>query len=209
MDARTGREAGEERGSRKTQIKREMSHHFPSIRPSAALFLVLILIATQSCRGRRNPGVLTIILEKRIETFDPRVSSDSAAERIRQLIFNSLTRKDDKFNPVPDLAERFESTPDRKSFTFYLRPNIKFHNGRLLSALDVKYTFETMLARGFPSAKRAELARDLAFIEISPANPMGVIFHCVNPCPNLPNTIIPVGIIPEGMAEQQAKLPMG
>src|SRR5262249_37081905 len=143
------------------------------------------------------------------ETFDPRVSSDSAAERIRQLIFNSLTRKDDKFNPIPDLAERFESTSDQKSFTFYLRPNIRFHNGRLLSAADVKYTFETILAEGFTSGKRAELARDLAAIEISPANPLGVIFHCATPCPNLPNTIIPVGIIPEGMGDQQAKLPVG
>src|SRR5262245_18367377 len=186
-----------------------MLHQFPSTRRSLSLLLALFLTITQSCGGRPRSNGLTIILEKRIETFDPRVSSDSAAERIRQLIFNGLTRKDEKFNPVPDLAERFESTPDHKSFSFYLRPNIKFHNKRLLSAADVKYTFETMLARGFPSQKKAELARDLASIEISPTNPLGVIFHCINPCPNLPNTIIPIGIIPEGMADQQAKLPVG
>src|SRR5262249_9245390 len=115
-----------------------MSHYLPSTRCTASIFLALTFIATQSCGGRSKAGSLTIILEKRIETFDPRVSSDSAAERIRQLIFNSLTRKDDKFNPIPDLAERFESSADQKSFTFYLRPNVKFHNGRLLSSADVK-----------------------------------------------------------------------
>ena len=184
-----------------------MRHHFPSTRH--LLFLCLIFF-TQSCGGRSGGSDgLTIMLEKRIETFDPRVSSDSAAERIRQLIFNGLTRKDDKFNPAPDLAERFEATPDNRSFTFHLRPNVKFHNGRLLSAADVKFTFETMIAKGFASQKKAEIARDVATIELLPNNPLAVVFRCFNPCPNLPNTIIPVGIIPEGFAEQQAKQPIG
>ncbi|MCI0551604.1 MAG: ABC transporter substrate-binding protein [Anaerolineae bacterium] len=149
------------------------------------------------------------MLEKRIETFDPRVSSDSAAERMRQLIFNGLTRKDDKFNPAPDLAERFESSPDFRAFTFYLRPNIKFHNGQALSAADVKYTFDTMMAPGFRSSKRAELERDLASIDLDPQNPLKVTFQCKNSCPGLPNTILPVGIIPEGTSDQQARRPVG
>jgi peptide/nickel transport system substrate-binding protein len=184
-----------------------MLRYFPTFRAIPFFLLVSIFTLTQSCGRRGSSDGLTILLEKRIETFDPRVSSDSAAERMRQLIFNALTRKDDKFNPIPDLAERFEASPDNKTFTFTLRPNVKFHNGRLLSAADVKYTFETILAKGFPSAKRAEIARDLASIE-TPA-PQTVVFHCTGPCPNLPNTIIPIGIIPEGLGDQMAKLPVG
>jgi peptide/nickel transport system substrate-binding protein len=152
---------------------------------------------------------MVVILEKRIETFDPRVSSDSAAERMRQLIFNGLTRKNDKFDPEPDLAERFEASPDYKTFTFYLRPNVKFHNGQKLSAADVKYTFDTMMAKGFRSAKRAELERDLASVEVDPTNPLKVVFRCNNSCPGLTNTILPVGIIPEQTSEQQARRPIG
>jgi peptide/nickel transport system substrate-binding protein len=185
-----------------------MVRHFPFTRSAFSLLLILIIVASLSCRKSSSNG-LTIILEKRIETLDPRRSSDSAVERIRQLVFNGLTRKDEKFNPAPDLAERFESTPDRKTFTFYLRPKVKFHNARLLSAADVKYTFETMLAKEFPSQKKAELARDLASIDLSPSNPLAISFTCHSPCPNLPNTIIPIGIIPEGMGDQQAKLPVG
>jgi peptide/nickel transport system substrate-binding protein len=148
------------------------------------------------------------MLEKRIETFDPRVSSDSAAERVRQLVFNGLTRKDEKFDPVPDLAERFVSSPDYKTFTFHLRPNVKFHNGEKLSAADVKYTFDTMMAKGFQSAKKAEIARDLGSIELG-QDPHTVLFHCNNPCPGLPNTILPIGIIPAGTTDQQAKRPIG
>ena len=152
---------------------------------------------------------MVAMLEKRVTTLDPRVSTDSADERMRQLIFNGLTRKDDKFDPVPDLAEKYEMSPDFKTFTFYLRPDVRFHNGRILSAADVKYTFETMLATGFPSAKRADLERDLDSIEMDPTNPLKVTFRCKNLCPGLGNTILPIGIIPEGTSNQQAKSPIG
>jgi peptide/nickel transport system substrate-binding protein len=179
---------------------------------SGALLLIslIILMPTESgCRRGGAQGEMAVMLEKRIETFDPRVSSDTAVERMRQLMFNGLTRKDDKFNAVPDLAEKYEPSADYKTFTFYLRPNIKFHNGQTLSAADVKYTFETMLAPGFQSAKRADLERDHASVEMDPANPLKVTFHCGNPCPGLANTILPVGIIPEGTSGQQAKHPIG
>jgi peptide/nickel transport system substrate-binding protein len=177
-----------------------------------ALFFALIsliLSLAVSCHRAGAQNELVVMLEKRIETFDPRVSSDSAVERMRQLVFNGLTRKDEKFDPVPDLAERFESSPDSKTFTFYLRPNVKFHDGRLLSAADVKYTFDTMMAKGFQSAKRAELARDLKSIDLDPGNPMMIVFRCNDSCPGLPNAILPVGIIPAGTSDKQAKHPIG
>src|SRR5262245_66635525 len=141
----------------KVEIRRPQAHF------SLALLLIssIVLMLTESgCRRGAAQGEMTAMLEKRIETFHPRRSTDTAAERMRQLIFNGLTRKDDKFNAVPDLAEKFEPSPDYKTFTFYLRPNVKFHNRQALSAADVKYTFDTMLAPGFQSAKRAGLERD-------------------------------------------------
>jgi peptide/nickel transport system substrate-binding protein len=173
-------------------------------------FLLIFLIGSiAGCRRTSSGRELVMMLEKRVTTFDPRVSSDTADERMRQLIFNGLTRKNEKFDPVPDLAEKFEASPDYKAFTFYLRKGIKFHNAQKLSALDVKYTFDTMMAPGFSSAKKVELARELASVEVGKDDPMIVIFHCNTPCPGLPNIILPVGIIPEGTADQQAKKPVG
>ncbi len=181
---------------------------FPAVKTFLPIILALTATLIPACRRGGSENELVVMLEKRIETLDPRVSSDSAAERMRQLIFNGLTRKDEKFDPVPDLAERFESSPDYKTFVFHLRPNIKFHNGEKLSAADVKYTFDTMMARGFQSAKKAEIARDLASVELG-QDPQTVLFHCNNPCPGLPNAILPVGIIPAGTTDQQARRPIG
>jgi peptide/nickel transport system substrate-binding protein len=182
---------------------------FPSLFYIIAITLICSLaIPSQGCLRGGSSHELVMMIEKRIPTFDPRVSSDSAAERMRQLIFNGLTRKNEKFDPVPDLAERFESSPDYKTFTFHLRPNVKFHNGELLSAADVKYTFQTMLATGFTSDKKAEFIRELASIELGETDRV-VIFRCHNSFPGFPNAIVPVGIIPEGTTEQQAKRPIG
>lgn len=188
-------------------------NRFPA--PRFTFFLIiLVFVTTTSCHRASSSNELVMMLEKRVSTFDPRVSSDSADERMRQLVFNGLTRKNEKFDPIPDLAESFESSPDFKTFTFKLRQGVKFHNDQKLSALDVKYTFETMLASGFTSAKKVEFTREvapgkplLAGIEVS--DPQTVIFRCNEACPGLPNQIVPVGIIPEGTTDQQAKKPIG
>jgi peptide/nickel transport system substrate-binding protein len=178
---------------------------FPSFTTLFWLVLVLLLGTTTACR-RGASGDVVMLLEKRVPTFDPRASGDSAAERFRQLVFNSLMRKGDNFEPAPDLAESVQVAPDYKTFTFKLRPGIKFHDGRLLSSLDVKYTFETML-KDKSLVKGASFEQDVAAIEAP--DPHTVIFHCRNPFPSLPGDVIPVGIIPEGTSAQQAKQPIG
>src|SRR5262245_14366357 len=169
------------------------------------ILIISVLSTSISCRGSRGSGEVVMMLEKSIQTFDPRVSSDSAAERMRQLVFNALTRKNEKFEPVGDLAERFEPSADYKSFTFKLRPGIKFHNGLPLSSLDVKYTFETMLK--IPSDKKAEFVGNLATIDVP--DPLTVVFHFNQPFPGFANAIVPIGIIPEGTSELQAEEPVG
>ena len=164
------------------------------------------LAVFSSCSRSTNRNELTMLIEKRVPTFDPRASADSAAERFRQLVFNSLMRKGDSFEPVPDLAESVENTPDYKTFTFKLRPGVKFHDAHPLSSLDVKYTFETML-KDKSMVKGASFEQDLASIEV--VDPLTIRFHCRNPFPSLPNDLIPVGIIPEGTSAQQAKQPIG
>ncbi|MCI0338393.1 MAG: ABC transporter substrate-binding protein [Acidobacteria bacterium] len=180
---------------------------FPSPFFVIALSWICLLTMLQACGRSNDPDELVMMLEKRISTLDPRRSSDSADERMRQLIFNGLTRKNEKFDPIPDLAERFESSPDYKTFTFYLRPGVKFHNNRPLSALDVKYTFETMLAKGFPSQKKAEFVNALAAVEVK--DERTIIFRCNDPFPGFPNAIIPIGIIPTETTELQDKKPIG
>jgi peptide/nickel transport system substrate-binding protein len=178
------------------------------IGPTFVLRIVCLVFvfALAACQRQITGNELIILLEKKVPTFDPRKSSDSAVERLRQLLFNSLMRKGDNFEPVPDLAESVTVAPDYKTFTFKIRSGIKFHDGKSLSALDVKYTFETMMSRA-DLTKRASFTQDLATVEAP--DPQTVVFRCKNPFPSLPGDIIPIGIIPEGSSDQQDKKPVG
>lgn len=74
----------------------------------------------------------------------------SRSPYVSMLIFNNLVKMDPlvaKVDPqyiVPDLAERWEVSADVKTYTFYLRQGVKWHDGMPFTADDVIYSLEKM-----------------------------------------------------------------
>ena len=68
------------------------------------------------------------------------------------LLFSGLTRISADGTPVPDLAERWEVTPDGLAYTFHLRPDLRWHDGEQLDAADVAFTVSAVQAPGFAGA---------------------------------------------------------
>ena len=124
---------------------------FRSLRTCLYLLLILIAIAffAVGCRHRNNSFV--IALSDNISTIDPigAVSVDAASERVRTLMFNSLVKKDAKFDYVGELAENIQRSDDGLTYTFTLHDGVKFHDGRPLTSADAKYTLDTVLAKSF------------------------------------------------------------
>jgi peptide/nickel transport system substrate-binding protein len=58
-----------------------------------------------------------------------------------RMIFDSLLERGEK-GYIPWLAKRWTVTPDGKVYTFILQKNVHWHDGKLLTAEDVKFTFE-------------------------------------------------------------------
>lgn len=59
-----------------------------------------------------------------------------------KLLFSGLVSLDPRLNLAPDLAERWEVSGDGTVYTFYIRGNAKFHDGRSVTAADVAYSWE-------------------------------------------------------------------
>ena len=57
-------------------------------------------------------------------------------------IFEGLTKINEDFSVTPLLAEKWDFSPDLKTLTFTLKPNIKFQDDEPFSSKDVKYSFE-------------------------------------------------------------------
>ncbi|MDX6559731.1 MAG: peptide/nickel transport system substrate-binding protein, partial [Blastocatellia bacterium] len=116
--------------------------------------LVLTAIILPSACKRSQSNVFVVALSDNIKTIDPigSPSVDAASERVRTLMFNSLVKKDEKFDYVPELASNIQRSEDGLAFTFTLRDGVTFHDGRPFSSADAKYTLDTVLSSNFAKA---------------------------------------------------------
>ena len=99
-------------------------------------------------------GTLVVGTDVDAGTLDPRLARDSTAYRTADLVYAGLVHITPKLEPVPDLAESWE-TPDPQTFIFKLRPDLKFSDGSPLTADDVVFTYTTLLKPDFSSPIRA------------------------------------------------------
>jgi oligopeptide transport system substrate-binding protein len=69
--------------------------------------------------------------------YDPATTYSSGDK----LVFSGLVSFDPQLNLTPDIAEKWEVSADGTIYTFHLRENAKFHNGRPVTAQDVIYSW--------------------------------------------------------------------
>lgn len=82
----------------------------------------------------------------------PILATDSASHSVAALIYNGLLKYDKNLNLVGDLAYKWEISADKKVITFHLRKGIKWHDGAVFTAKDVKFTYETIIDNNTPTA---------------------------------------------------------
>ena len=75
-------------------------------------------------------------------TLDPHLTTDATSATIIVEVFGGLVTIDPKLNIVGDLAESWDVSPDGMTYTFHLRRDAKFHNGKPVTAHDVKWSME-------------------------------------------------------------------
>jgi ABC-type transport system substrate-binding protein len=111
--------------------------------------------------GGAKGDVLRYPISVEPSSLDPVTITDPATIEMVQNIYEGLVRFDAANRIVPCLAEKWDVSADGKTYTFHLRPNAKFHNGRAMTAADVKWSFERSL---WPETKSPVAASYLAGI---------------------------------------------
>jgi peptide/nickel transport system substrate-binding protein len=75
------------------------------------------------------------------DSLDPATITDMMLQVVNQgQIRNTLVEIDSNAQPIPELAESWEATPDAKQWIFKLRRGVEFHNGKTMDADDVVYS---------------------------------------------------------------------
>jgi len=167
-------------------------------------------VGRQQLQGAHVLGeAAAAVARTRIEELitDPRIGTDAQSERIYELIFDALLRRDDHFNVLPGLAERWEN-PDPLTYVFHLRHGVRFHDGRPLTSKDVKWTFDSLLNGSIRSPKSGTY-KSVARVE-APYDST-VVFHLKEPYVSLLWNLSEgaVGIVPYGSGADFNRHPIG
>ncbi|MCK9419190.1 MAG: ABC transporter substrate-binding protein [Nitrospirae bacterium] len=112
------------------------------------LLLTLIITPAAGCHrsdDERLPGHLYLRLNSNPTTLDPALITDVQGGGIAAKLFNGLVRFNENLDIVPDVARSWKLSDDHVTYTFHLRRDVRFSNGRKITARDFKYSFERVL----------------------------------------------------------------
>ena len=104
----------------------------------------------QSEPGTKFGGTYRRMLPNNPPTLDPAFTTDVFSRAVVTQLFDGLVQFDAHLNPIPALAEFWEASQDRRTWTFYLRRGVKFHHGREVTADDFVYSFSRLLKAAKP-----------------------------------------------------------
>ncbi len=188
-------------GSRALDDVANRKHLPASIRSIAA---TLLLVGVVACGVPAKPRRLVVAIESAPLTLDPRGAFNTDTAKVQQLIFDTLVHKGPDFDFAPGIATKWTASDDLSEWTFELRPDIRFHDGRPLTARDVVHTFGSLVAGGYGKSSAFE-----AVERIEATGPHTVRFVSKRPNPGLLVDLVAVGILPEGSGAEAATRPIG
>jgi len=90
-------------------------------------------------------------------TIHPLFSSSGVEQGVERQMFGALVRMTDKLEPIPDLAEKIDVSPDAKVYTFTLKKGLTFSDGHPLTSADVLFTYQRAVDKRSGSYWRARL----------------------------------------------------
>ncbi|NQT83580.1 ABC transporter substrate-binding protein [bacterium] len=108
--------------------------------------LALSLLTTVGC-GRKEDGANVLVMRLRgdVSTLDPAYIVDVSGGTVAAKLFSGLVRFDEKNRLQPDLAEKWELSPDNLTYLFHLRKNARFSDGTPCTAEDAAYSLKRIL----------------------------------------------------------------
>ncbi len=131
--------------------------------------ILLVLISCQNeeqdSGGRGNTFYLNLLSEP--TTLNPITSTDAYTTEVISHTHESLLDKDpDSYEWVPSLASEWEISKDKKVFTFKLRKGVTWHDGKPMTAEDVKFSFDVIFDPEYNAAHKRPYFEGLDRVEI-------------------------------------------
>ncbi|RYE81883.1 MAG: ABC transporter substrate-binding protein, partial [Hyphomicrobiales bacterium] len=110
---------------------------------ASALMIAFAPLSASAQDAAKAGGEIVVTYKDDVATLDPAIGYDWQNFSMIKSLFDGLMDYEPGTATLrPGLAEKYEISPDGKVFTFTLREGVKFHNGRVMTADDVKYSLD-------------------------------------------------------------------
>ena len=116
---------------------------------------------------RPQGGDYVVAIPAEPTTLNPINSSDAYSSAVQGYIVEGLLTKNiDTYEWEPALAEKWEISKDKKTFTFKLRENLKWSDGKPITVEDVKFSFDAIKNPKFKALSKMPFLDGVAKCEI-------------------------------------------
>src|SRR6516164_3874596 len=124
-------------------MRRRTWHRGP-VAPLAVLLLLLAGLAARGfAQGSPKPGGTLLMVHNEPTAFNPVI--EWGLPQLDRLVYLGLTDYDKDGNLVPGLAQKWDISKDGLTYTFQLRRDVTWHDGKPFTSEDVKFTLERVL----------------------------------------------------------------
>jgi peptide/nickel transport system substrate-binding protein len=113
----------------------------------------------------QGPKVLKVATDTNLPWLDPHMGTAFTLRELSTHVFEGLVTIGEDYGVIPQLAESWTLTANGMEYTFKLRSGVRFHNGRTVTADDVKASIDRFVQFG---ARRGDLAAVQAVTVVDP-----------------------------------------
>ncbi|MFZ5801380.1 MAG: ABC transporter substrate-binding protein, partial [Candidatus Omnitrophota bacterium] len=113
---------------------------------SYAVVFLLLSSLPAFAQDHKYGGELILAATSDPRSFNPILAKETSTTAVTGLMFEGLTRTNSETLAVePNLAERWQVSPDGLVWTFYLRKDVRWSDGKPFTADDVVFTFNELI----------------------------------------------------------------
>lgn len=164
----------------------------------AICVLLLLAVSTACAPARRKPKAFRIATPYEITSLDPHAWNAAGNFSVYFNFYDGLVTTNPEMQIEPALALSWE-TPDPLTWVFHLRPGVHFHNGKILTARDVVYSFDRLLKN-----TNLEMSGYLLYVSrVRALDPLTVEVRTSSPVSALLSRLRYVTIVPAGATASQ------
>lgn len=150
------------------------------------LLLSFLAVLSASCAPAQRvdlgggAGNLIAAIGGEPDQLDPHKTSSYFSFEVLENVFDTLVAPDENLEMKPALAERWETSPDQRTWTFHLRRGVVFHDGTPLTADDVVYSYRRIIDEKLTNSDKFS-----AVTAVTATDPDTVVLTLKQPTPNL------------------------